>query len=64
MCSGSINDILAVKVSVLALPQHMTMLMCLVLAEQICYAAAAAAVAEQVGLPRLATANTSTDMPL
>ncbi len=35
---------------------HMTMLMCLVLAGQICYIAAAAA--EQV--PRLATANTST----
>ncbi len=34
---------------------YMTMLMCLVLAEQICYAAAAA---EQV--PRLATANIST----
>ncbi len=35
---------------------YMTMLMYLVLAEQICYAAAAA-VAEQV--PRLASANTS-----
>ncbi len=37
---------------------YVTMLMCLVLVEQICYAAAADAAEEQV--PKLATANTST----
>ncbi len=37
---------------------YMTMLTHLVLVETICYAATAAAVAEQI--PRLATANTST----
>ncbi len=37
---------------------YMTMLMCLVLEEYICNAAAAAAAVEQI--PRLATSNTST----
>ncbi len=38
---------------------YMTMLMYLVLAEQICYAAAAAAAAVAEQVPRLASANTS-----